>query len=102
MPSTATGPLVTGFKGYMGHTMGSCGAIETILTLYMMQDGFIAPTLNLEEPDERCAMIRHTPASGGAADRCGGHPELCLRRRQHEPADQTVYLKPHDALFQKT
>lgn len=41
-------------------TMGSCGAIETILTLYMMQEGFIAPTLNLEEPDERCAMIRHT------------------------------------------
>jgi 3-oxoacyl-[acyl-carrier-protein] synthase II len=55
------GPFVTGLKGYMGHTMGSCGAIETILTLYMMQDGFIAPTLNLEEPDERCAMIRHTP-----------------------------------------
>jgi len=54
-------PLVTGFKGYMGHTMGSCGAIETILTLYLMREGFVAPTLNLEEPDERCAMIRHTP-----------------------------------------
>ena len=25
----------------------------------MMADGFIAPTLNLEEVDERCAMIRH-------------------------------------------
>lgn len=54
------GPAVTGFKGYMGHTMGSCGAIETILTLYLMAAGFIAPTLNLEEVDERCAMIRHT------------------------------------------
>ena len=54
------GPLVTGLKGYMGHTMGSCGVIETIMTLYMMQDGFVAPTLNLEEPDERCSMIRHT------------------------------------------
>jgi 3-oxoacyl-[acyl-carrier-protein] synthase II len=53
-------PLVTGFKGYMGHTMGSCGVIETILTLYLMREGFVAPTLNLEEPDERCAMIRHT------------------------------------------
>jgi len=53
-------PFVTGFKGYMGHTMGSCGVIETILSLYQMQEGFIAPTLNLEEPDERCAMIRHT------------------------------------------
>lgn len=56
------GPFVTGLKGYMGHTMSTCGVIETIITLYMMQDGFIAPTLNLEEPDERCAMIRHTPA----------------------------------------
>ena len=55
-------PMVTGWKGYMGHTMSTCGVIETILTLYTMQEGFIAPTLNLEEPDERCAMIRHTPA----------------------------------------
>jgi len=52
-------PYVTGLKGYMGHTMGSCGAIETILTLYMMEQGVIAPTLNLENIDERCAMIRH-------------------------------------------
>lgn len=54
------GPLVTGLKGYMGHTMGSCGVIETIITLYMMEKGFIAPTLNLDEIDPRCAMIRHT------------------------------------------
>jgi 3-oxoacyl-[acyl-carrier-protein] synthase II len=53
------GPWVTGLKSYMGHTMGSCGAIETILTLYMMQEGFVAPTLNLTEVDERCAMVRH-------------------------------------------
>lgn len=52
-------PCVTGLKSYMGHTMGSCGAIETILTLYMMEKGFIAPTLNLEEVDERCSMLRH-------------------------------------------
>jgi 3-oxoacyl-[acyl-carrier-protein] synthase II len=52
-------PVVTGLKSYMGHTMGSCGVIEVILTLYMMQKGFIAPTLNLDEIDERCAMIRH-------------------------------------------
>jgi 3-oxoacyl-[acyl-carrier-protein] synthase II len=43
----------------MGHTMGSCGAIETILTLYMMEQRVIAPTLNLENIDDRCAMIRH-------------------------------------------
>ena len=53
-------PHVTGLKSYTGHTMGSCGVIETIMTLYMMEEGFIAPTLNLEEVDERCSMIRHT------------------------------------------
>jgi 3-oxoacyl-[acyl-carrier-protein] synthase II len=52
-------PVVSGLKSYMGHTMGSCGVIETILTLYMMEAGFIAPTLNLEQVDERCAMITH-------------------------------------------
>ena len=53
-------PLVSGLKSYMGHTMGSCGAIETILTIHMMHEGFVAPTLNLDEVDERCSMIRHT------------------------------------------
>jgi len=53
------GPAVTGLKSYMGHTMGSCGVIETIIALYMMERGFIPPTLNLEQIDERCNMIRH-------------------------------------------
>ncbi len=52
------GPFVTGLKSFMGHTMSTCGVIETILTLYMMEQGFIAPTLNLEHIDERCRMLR--------------------------------------------
>ena len=52
-------PPVTGLKGYMGHTMATCGVIETIITLYLMAEGCIAPTLNLETVDERCAMINH-------------------------------------------
>jgi 3-oxoacyl-[acyl-carrier-protein] synthase II len=52
-------PRVAGLKSYTGHTMASCGAIETILTLYMMEKGFIAPTLNLKNIDSRCAGINH-------------------------------------------
>jgi 3-oxoacyl-[acyl-carrier-protein] synthase II len=52
-------PFVTALKSYMGHTMAPCGAIETVLTLYMMEKGIIAPTLNLDEVDERCSMLRH-------------------------------------------
>jgi len=52
-------PSVVGLKSYMGHTMGSCGAIETIIAIYLMEEGFIAPTLNLDEVDERCAAVNH-------------------------------------------
>ncbi len=56
------GPWVAGLKSYMGHTMGTCGAIELIMSLYMMEQGFLAPTLNLETVDERCAMLNHVRA----------------------------------------
>ena len=56
------GPPVTGLKSYIGHTMSACGVIETIFTLYMLQEGVIVPTLNLEEIDPRCNMIRHVTA----------------------------------------
>jgi 3-oxoacyl-[acyl-carrier-protein] synthase II len=54
------GPVVAGLKSYVGHTMGACGVIETIITLHLMAAGIVAPTLNLDEVDERCAMIRHS------------------------------------------
>ena len=53
------GPWVTALKSYMGHTMSACGVIETVLTLYMLKEAFVAPTLNLDRVDERCAMVRH-------------------------------------------
>src|SRR5690606_36706491 len=31
-------------KGFMGHTLGACGAIEVGLCIAMMRDGFVAPT----------------------------------------------------------
>jgi len=49
----------TSLKGYMGHTMGACGAIEAIATLLMMQEGFIASTLNLENPDPALPPLSH-------------------------------------------
>jgi 3-oxoacyl-[acyl-carrier-protein] synthase II len=49
----------TSIKGYLGHTMGACGAIEAIATLLMMQEGFIAPTLNLEKPDPALPPLNH-------------------------------------------
>lgn len=52
-------PYVAGLKGYIGHTMGTCGVLETIFAIHMMHERIIAPTLNLNEVDKRCAMINH-------------------------------------------
>ncbi len=53
------GPWVVGLKGYMGHSMGSCGVIESICSLMMMEHGKVVPTLNLENIDPRCDGIKH-------------------------------------------
>ena len=86
-------PYVVGLKSYMGHTMAACGAIETIMSLYMMQEGFIAPTLNLEEIDERCAMVQHVQKIIRAAGENGSHTKFRVWRRQHHPADKKVVLR---------
>jgi 3-oxoacyl-[acyl-carrier-protein] synthase II len=52
-------PFVTGLKSYMGHTMSACGVIETIITLYLMSESIVVPTLNLDDVDEQCASINH-------------------------------------------
>lgn len=50
---------VSTLKGHMGHTLGACGAIEAWLTIEMARAGWVAPTLNLEDPDPRCAPLRY-------------------------------------------
>lgn len=48
---------ISSTKSYTGHTLGACGAIEAIFCLGMLRDGFIPPTRNLDEVDERCAPL---------------------------------------------
>ncbi len=49
---------VSSFKGHMGHTLGAAGALESILTLEMMQRGELIPTLNLDNPADDCNKIK--------------------------------------------
>lgn len=44
-------------KGNLGHTLGACGAIEAWISVEMMREGWVAPTLNLEAVDSRCAPL---------------------------------------------
>ncbi len=50
-------------KGHFGHTLGACGAMEAWLTIEMMRDKSFAPTLNLEEVDERCGELDYITGS---------------------------------------
>jgi 3-oxoacyl-[acyl-carrier-protein] synthase II len=46
-------------KGHTGHTLGACGALESAFCLSMMNEGFLAPTRNLTNPDPRCAPLNY-------------------------------------------
>lgn len=51
-------------KSYMGHTLGACGALEAWITIEMMCEGWFAPTLNLDNPDPRCAELDYITGTG--------------------------------------
>jgi 3-oxoacyl-[acyl-carrier-protein] synthase II len=53
---------VSSLKGHLGHSLAASGALETIATLCMMRDNLCLPTLNLDQPADDCAMIRHVKA----------------------------------------
>ncbi len=55
---------VSTLKSYVGHTLGACGALEAIWTIRMMQDGWFAPTLNLNKPDVRCGKLDYIMGQG--------------------------------------
>ena len=50
---------ISSTKGHTGHTLGAYGALESAFCLAMMNEGFLAPTRNLDRPDPRCAPLRY-------------------------------------------
>lgn len=50
-------PEVTSTKSMTGHEMWMAGASEVIYSLLMMQNDFIAPNINFENPDEDSAKL---------------------------------------------
>jgi 3-oxoacyl-[acyl-carrier-protein] synthase-1 len=50
-------PLISSTKSMTGHEMWMAGASEVIYSLIMMQNSFIAPNINFEEPDEFSAKL---------------------------------------------
>ena len=48
----ASRPLVSSTKSMTGHEMWMAGASEIVYSTLMMQNSFVAPNINFEEPDE--------------------------------------------------
>jgi 3-oxoacyl-[acyl-carrier-protein] synthase II len=51
-------------KSFLGHTLGACGAIEAWLGVAMMREGWFAPTANLVNVDDRCAILDYVIGEG--------------------------------------
>lgn len=50
---------VSSLKGHFGHSFAACGALELIMSIYMMKEGIIIPTLNLDSISDDCAGLNH-------------------------------------------
>ncbi|WP_133180313.1 beta-ketoacyl-ACP synthase [Shewanella decolorationis] len=48
---------ISSLKSYTGHTLGACGALEAWVSIEMMNAGWFAPTLNLDNIDPECAAL---------------------------------------------
>jgi 3-oxoacyl-[acyl-carrier-protein] synthase-1 len=51
-------PWVSSTKSMTGHEMWMGGASEVVYSILMMQNGFIAPNINFENPDECSAKLK--------------------------------------------
>ena len=63
-------PPVSSTKSMTGHAQGAAGALEAIFCLLMLEDDFIAPSINVQELDDRLdpAEIATTRVDGAGLD----------------------------------
>lgn len=62
------GAPISSLKSYTGHTLGACGALESWVAVQMMNNGWFAPTLNLDNPDPECAPLDYIVGDGRPLD----------------------------------
>jgi 3-oxoacyl-[acyl-carrier-protein] synthase II len=59
---------ISSLKSYMGHTLGACGALEAMISIRMMREGWFAPTINLDEIDPECGALDYIRGDGRRLD----------------------------------
>ena len=80
---------ISSTKSMTGHLLGAAGAFEAAVTLLAMRDGFIPPTINLDNPDPECDLdyVPHTGRSAPLTHAMstsfgfGGHNACLVLRR---------------------
>jgi len=50
------GLMISSTKSATGHLLGASGGVEMIATALAIKNGVVPPTLNLENPDEKCDL----------------------------------------------
>lgn len=85
---------VSSTKSETGHMVGAAGAIEALFCVKAIQESFIPPTINLDEPDiEHGCDLDYTPNTGvscevNAAASCslgfGGHNACLILKKYKE------------------
>ena len=83
---------ISATKSMTGHLFGAAGGAEAIITLKAMENNLVPPTINLENPDEKCdldytpnAAVKHDieyAVSNGFG--FGGHNASLLFKKFHK------------------
>ena len=60
--------MVSSTKSMTGHLLGAAGAVEAILCVMALREGYLPPTIHYREPDPDCALdvIPNTGRASGA------------------------------------
>jgi 3-oxoacyl-[acyl-carrier-protein] synthase II len=81
-------------KSMIGHPQGACGAAGLVATVLALDAGFLAPTINFEEPDPECDLDyipnQSRPADGARIALCncmgfGSKNSVLIVRQGDEP-----------------
>ena len=63
---TASVVPMSSTKSMHGHLLGAAGAVEAVITVCAINDQFVPPTINLDEPDPECDLD-YVPHRGRSA-----------------------------------